>query len=279
MIKVTDHVYAETKYTGANVGCVVTEQGLVLIESPMLPEDALDWREELRKVSDKEIAYLISTDHHFDHVFGNAFLTKRTIAQRIAYRGFKFVQDNREQQFMQFFPDVYTERRETLDQVEIVLPQITFSREMTLNMGDLTLVLTYVGGHSPATIMIYVPQDKVLFAGDNIEVGQLSYTAEARFAPWIEMLRAVEQMEIEKIVPGHGELCGLEGAQRVRIYFEEMRDRVKKLYDAGAAKEEVLQQVDLTDVVPLDPPLPPGTRDSLRGDIALAYDQIERGLL
>jgi cyclase len=279
MIKVTDHVYVETKYTGANVGCVLTEQGLVLIESPMLPEDALDWREELRKVSDKEIAYLISTDHHFDHVFGNAFLTKRTIAQRIAYRGFQYLQDNREQPFMQFFPEMYSERRETLDQVEIVLPQITFSREMTLNMGDRTMALTYVGGHCPATIMIYVPEDKVLFAGDNIEVGQLSFTGEARFAPWIEMLRAVEQMEIEWIVPGHGELCGLETARRVRIYFEEMRDRVKKLYEAGAAKEEVLQRVDLTDVVPLDPPLPPDIRDSLRGDIALAYDQLERQLL
>ena len=183
MIKVTDHVYAETKYTGANVGCVVTGQGLVLIESPMLPEDALDWREELRKVSDREIAYLISTDHPFDHVFGNAFLTKRTIAQRIAYKGFQYLQDNRQQLRKQinvkFSTDIYTERRETLDQVEIVLPQITFSREMTLNMGDRTLVLTHVGGHSPATTMIYVPQDKVLVAGDDIEVGQLSYTGQA----------------------------------------------------------------------------------------------------
>ena len=71
----------------------------------------------------------------------------------------------------------------------------------------------------------------------------------------------------------------METARRVRIYFEEMRDRVKKLYDTGAAKEEVLQRVDLTDVVPLDPPLPPDIKDLLRGDIASAYSQFERQLL
>jgi len=277
MIKVTDHIFVETKYPGANVGCVITGQGPVIIDTPMLPEEARDFCEQLQQLSSKEIAYLIYTHQHFDHVMGAAFLTKRTIAHNGAISGIKYLETNLAKEITLFFPDLYQERKETFDNLEIVLPQITFSSELRLYMDDRTLEMTFVGGHSSASIVIYVPEDRVLFAGDNIVTGQLPFTANCRFGPWIELLRHIEEMEIDTIVPGHGDICGPEVTRKIRLYFEEMRDRVRSLVDAGVPKAEVLQRIDLNDCLPIPPN--EWVAPQVAANVSLMYDQIKKGLL
>lgn len=277
MIRITDHVFVETKYLGANVGCVVTEQGPVLIDTPMLPEEAHELRDQLRQISVLDIAYIIYTHQHFDHVIGSAFLTRRTIAYHGAISGIKYLETNLAKEITLFFPDLYEERKETFDNLDIVLPQITFSSELWLHMGDRTLELTFVGGHSSASIVIYVPEDRVLFAGDNVVAGQLPVTANCRFGPWIEVLRHVEEMEIDTIVPGHGDICGKEVARNMRLYFEAMRDQVRSFLDVGATREEILQGIDLTDCLPVPPS--EVVTEQVAFDVSLMYNQIKKGLL
>lgn len=277
MIKVTDHVFVETKYLGANVGCVITEQGPVLIDTPMLPEEASDLRDQLRQLSQADIAYIIYTHQHFDHVMGSAFLTRRTIAYNEAISGIKYLETNLAKEITLFSPDLYEEKKEIFDNLEIILPQITFSSELRLYMGDRTLELTFVGGHSSASIVVYVPEDRVLFAGDNIVTGQLPFTANCRFGPWIEMLRRVEKMEINTIVPGHGDTCGQEVTRNIRSYFEAMRDRVRSLLDDGSTIEEVLQRIDMTDCLPIPPS--EWVNQQVAFDVSRMFDQITKGLL
>ena len=137
--------------------------------------------------------------------------------------------------------------------------------------------MTFVGGHSSASIVIYVPEDRVLFAGDNIVTGQLPFTANCRFGPWIELLRHIEEMEIDTIVPGHGDICGPEVTRKIRLYFEEMRDRVRSLVDAGVPKAEVLQRIDLNDCLPIPPN--EWVAPQVAANVSLMYDQIKKGLL
>jgi len=277
MIKVTDHVFVETKYLGANVGCVITEQGPVLIDTPMLPEEASELREQLGQLSDSDIAYIIYTHQHFDHVMGSAFLTRRTIAYNGAISGIKYLETSLANDITMFFPDLYEEKKDIFDNLEIILPQITFSNELKLYMGDRTLELSFVGGHSSASIVIYVPEDRVVFCGDNVVTGILPVTANCRFGPWIEMLRRVEEMEVDTIVPGHGDIGGKELTRNMRFYFEGMRDRVRSLLDVGATKEEVLQRIDLTDCLPI----PPGewVSQQVAFDISRMFDEIKKGFL
>ena len=277
MIKITDHIFVETKYLGANVGCVITEQGPVIIDTPMLPEEAYDLRDQLRQMSELDIAYIIYTHQHFDHVMGSAFLTKRTIAYNGAISGIKYLETSLANDITLFFPDLYEEKKEIFDNLDIILPQITFFNELRLYMGDRTLELSFVGGHSSASIVIYVPEDRVVFCGDNVVTGILPVTANCRFGPWIEMLRRVEEMEVDIIVPGHGDIGGKELARNMRFYFEGMRDRVRSLFNVGATKEEVLQRIDLTDCLPV-PPSELLTQQ-VASDISLMYDQIEKGFL
>ena len=70
-MKVTTSVYVETGYQGANVGYITTEQGVVMVDTPQRPTDAVAWRKQIKKAG--EISYLINTHSHGDHFFGNYF--------------------------------------------------------------------------------------------------------------------------------------------------------------------------------------------------------------
>ena len=88
-----DRILVETEYLGANVSCISTKKGLVIIDSPFLPQDAREWANRIKEKMGNEIAYQINTDHHFDHVLGNAFLTDKVICQTFAARGIRFLQN------------------------------------------------------------------------------------------------------------------------------------------------------------------------------------------
>lgn len=77
MMQITDNIYVEDKfsvppkYRGANFGFVTTSEGIVMIDTPMMPTDAIRWREDIAKRG--EVRYIINTHHHIDHTTGNSF--------------------------------------------------------------------------------------------------------------------------------------------------------------------------------------------------------------
>jgi cyclase len=277
MIKVTEHVYAEMHHPGGNVGCIVTELGTVLIDTPMFPEEAQKLTEALRRLSGRDIAYIVYTHQHFDHIMGSGYFGKPAIAHQAALSGIMFLKTNLNKEIQLIYPDLDEKRKAAFAHLEIVQPQITFSENLTLHMGDVELQLSFAGGHSSASIVIYSPKDKVLFAGDNIATGRLPITDNCRFGSWIELLRRIEDMDIEAIIPGHGDICGKEAVYPVRVYFETMRDRVKDLMNSRASKEQVLEKIDLADCIPMPPSDEVTQRVAF--DIARMYDQLAKGIL
>ena len=74
MKQLSDHIFAETTYSWANVGAVVTDAGIVLLDSPVRPSDSKKWQQALRPLSPLGPRYLIGTDFHGDHTTGAAFV-------------------------------------------------------------------------------------------------------------------------------------------------------------------------------------------------------------
>jgi len=271
--QVSEHAFIETKYLGCNVGAIVTDQGPVLIDTPALPQDALDLKAHVKKLTDRRISRIIYTHEHFDHVIGSAYLVRGGIvAHQAAVREMEYLKTNLAAEINHFFPDLYRQYQAVFDSVEIISPQITFVRAMTLHAGDITLELTHIGGHSPASIMVYVKEDKVLFCGDIVDVGMPFVTPYSRFDEWIAALVRIESMEVAEIVPGHGEVCGKENVKATRVYFETVRDRVRDLVKAGAGKEQVVKNVDVRDALPV--PFSEAVLPQVRSTVAMMYDEM-----
>jgi len=273
MLQVSKHAFVETKYLGCNVGTIVTMDGPVLIDTPALPQDALDLKAQLRKLTKRRIVRLIYTHEHFDHVIGSAYLTRKgIIAHYATVNEIEYLRTNLGAEINHFFPDLYRQYQDVFDRVKLISPQITFTKEMRLYTGNLTLELSHIGGHSPASIMVYIKEDKVLFCGDIVDVGVPFVTPYSRFDEWITALRRIESMDVAKIAPGHGEICGKEIVKATRVYFETMHERVKRFVEAGASREQVVTNVSLNDVLPV--PFSEAILPQVQATIAMMYDEV-----
>ncbi|MBI5116861.1 MBL fold metallo-hydrolase [Candidatus Poribacteria bacterium] len=167
MIEVAEGVFCETGWEGANVSAIVTSEGVVLVDSPMLPRDAREWKRQLSRVSDKPPIFLINTDYHFDHMMTDCLLCDRVIAHMLAEPAFA-AQDSEvfTQMVSVFFPDIDAEMRREVEELKPVFPFLTFSQTLALNLGSRRVEIMHVGGHTPATSVVYLPDDAILLTGD-----------------------------------------------------------------------------------------------------------------
>jgi glyoxylase-like metal-dependent hydrolase (beta-lactamase superfamily II) len=245
----------ETEYVGANVSCIITAKGLVLIDSPFLPPDARDWAKKIKAETGKEIAYLINTDHHYDHVMGNTFLTENTICHEAAARGMDYLRDKAvlKETIKGAFPDVLEDFENDIDTLNIVKPHLSFKKQMTLNMGDATINLEFAGGHSPGTILIHFEEEKAVFTGDNVE-GQFPFLGQARFKPWRETLNKILSMDIDLVIPGHGSVGGMEMVEKYAVFFRRLEDEVKEMHEKGMSIDQMTEETELIAFFTADDP-------------------------
>lgn len=274
--RIKNRIYAETALMGGNVACVDTAQGLVLVDTPYLPDEIQQWKDALAKLSEGNVAYVVNTHHHFDHCLGNAAFGPNVVAHKSTYDEMIKPDGTMRHYFVSQNQDISPQVKQQVYDIPIVLPRFTFTHRMWLHLGDATFELIHIGGHTESTILVYLAEDKVLFSGDAVVSNMHPYKGQASFARWIRGLETIQGMDIDVIVPGHGEVCDKAEAKRALDYFRQMRDRVASLRTDGHSKEEVVRRShDLISLYPVEA----GTEEqaSMRFDegIARLYDEME----
>jgi cyclase len=244
MQQIGQGIYAETGYRGGNVGLVITSEGVILINTPMIPHETRDWRGEIAGVTDQEVIYIINTDYHPECVVGNYVFGAPVIAHELAWRKMKSYGDSFRQHLIDDFegePGVAAGLRN----LRIVKPQITLTDKMTLHEGNKALELIHVGGHTPASIVVCIPEEGVLFAGDVMVNGTHPLMGEANSKEWLNALTYIRRpwVKAEIIVPGEGEICGKEATRKLSQYIRRLRARARGLYSTGHSRAEVVASV------------------------------------
>jgi glyoxylase-like metal-dependent hydrolase (beta-lactamase superfamily II) len=183
----TDNVYI-FRAGGHQSMFVVTRDGVIATD-PIgygRPQMVKTYIEEIRKVTDKPIKYLVYSHHHNDHISGGQAF-KDAGAKIIAHKRAK-------------------ERIEAQKDPEMVPPDEVFSKQRTLKLGGTALELSYVGlNHSDSTIVMRLPKEKILFAVDFLPVGQIPGRGMIDFYP-LEVEDSIKQvlaMDWERLIPGH----------------------------------------------------------------------------
>lgn len=232
-------VYVATGCHGCNPGMVVTSKGAIIIDTPQLPTEACALRDRAIELADgKPIQYVINTDHHRGHILGNQwFRPAPVIAHDVAWSHMKGYTDNFKQRVIDSFkkePEIQAQ----LAGLEIVLPTLTFNKRVHLYDGEREVRIIWIGGHTPATSIVWLPLERVLFTGDAVWVDQHPYLAQANSKEWLEGLTYIRKLDAQYIVPGHGPVCGREATERMSEYIRHMRSRVRSLFRAGKSKQE-----------------------------------------
>ena len=220
-----------------SVSFVVTDDGIVVIDSGNNEATGEALVGLIRTVSDKPIKYLIYTHGHFDHVKGAPAFKKEgavIIAQRNVSRRFrrytKFSGYHARINAVQFADDGNVS---TADQwSSFIYPDVEYTDSYSLTLGGKTFALTHGYGETDDATVVAVPEDGIWYIGDfsifsfpNIGNPQkvLRYDHE-----WFEMLDSIAAQNPKVVVPGHGPaVFGADALQLLR----DTSDALKLLYE------------------------------------------------
>ncbi len=259
MEQVTANVYSNTKIRGCNPSYVVTTDGVVVIDTPQLPTRAVAMREEAE--SHGPIRYLINTEHHVDHIFGNYyfkgagtvvnhqglydnFMTVAPILDPFAYAEEAIPTDDPDGAAI--FPD-----REVYYQ-DPNKGQIVFTGDITLRVGNTTFECYHVAGHTPGQLAVLVPEEGVVFTGDTIFNGCQTWLMTSDIDGWLAALERIRGLDFDILVPGHGPITDRSSLDDQRAILLEWRSRVATAVAEGLSREETQERVNLKDRFPVD---------------------------
>lgn len=204
---------------------LVTSDGIIVTDP--INADAARWlKAELAKRFNKPIKYMIYSHDHVDHIAGGEVFADTAIV--VAHENAK--------------ADIIAEQRPT------AVPDITFSDQMTIELGGKRVELSYVGrSHSDNMIVMRFPAERALFAVDFIPVKSVAWKnmTDAYIPDWMNAIARVEAMDFDILVPGHGGLGTKADATAFRGYMETLYAAVLKGAREGKSLEAMQQSIRL----------------------------------
>jgi glyoxylase-like metal-dependent hydrolase (beta-lactamase superfamily II) len=244
MKQIAPHIYVEDGYRGVTVGCIVTPSGPVCIDSPMLPADARNWRAKIAKLSDKPVRFVVLTDGARERILGVQYLSGVVVAHDVTWDKIKGLGEVFRTQAADLVAPCGAEAAaEVAADLQLVLPQITFTETLIIHQDDMPIVLRYVGGVTPGNIWVHLPKQHVVFAGDLVTRSTHPLLAEADLALWLNRLEQLKSKEFpaKTIVPGRGSPCKKAALQPLMDYLVEMRARVQALVRSRRPRADTTQ--------------------------------------
>lgn len=223
-----------------NIGTIVGQDGVLVVDTGMGPRNAETVIKEVRRITEKKILYLTITHFHPEHGMGaQAFRPETTIIYPMAQKEELFDKAN---DFIKLFSGFSPEIAELLQDVEIVSPQITFRHKVEIDLGGLPVRLLHFGAaHTRGDNLVFLPQQKILFAGDVVlnRFFPIMPDADANGSHWIKILEKLEALEPTIVVPGHGEVGDASLIAAMKQYLVSLRESVRELHGRGKSAEEI----------------------------------------
>ncbi|HSI55047.1 MAG TPA: MBL fold metallo-hydrolase [Ramlibacter sp.] len=189
----------------SNAGFVITRDGVVVIDALGSPQLARDLLAEVRKHTDKPVTHVILTHYHADHIYGLQAL-KATGARIFAHQAAReYINSDQARLRLE------ASRKDLAPWIDndtrLVTPDEWLDGARELVVGGVRLQIKPVGpSHTPEDLVIYLPQEKVLFAGDLVFRNRIPFVGQADSRQWIKALDSLLSFDTVAIVPGHGPL-------------------------------------------------------------------------
>ncbi len=238
--QLSEHAWAYTAEGDPNSGIIITDDGVLVVDTQATPAMAADVIEKIRSVTDQPIKYVVLSHYHAVRVLGaSAYGAEQVIASQdtrdlIVERGQQDM-DSEIGRFPRLFQGV-----ESIP--GLTWPTLTFKGEMTLWLGSLEVKIMQLGrGHTKGDTVVWLPAEKTLFSGDLVEYGATPYTGDAYLTHWPATLDAVEALGAEALVPGRGD--ALKGEEMVKKGIAETRAFLSTMF--GSVKECRAEGLDL----------------------------------
>ncbi len=264
--EVSDRIFAYIQPDGSwflnNAGFIVGSKGVTLVDQCGTEARARALLEAVGRTTSAPIQTLVNTHHHADHTFGNFTVPAATTI--VGHRRARDEVIATGVGIAQLFegPD--------WGDIEVAPPFLCFEEQLTLFVDDLEVQLIHFGtpAHTTNDVVAWIPERRVLFAGDLVFNGGTPFALQGSIAGWLETLDRLESLGAETVIPGHGPVCGPEVYPTLRGYLRFVDEAARRGFEEGLAPLELARSLDLGEWERLSDP------ERIVGNLHRAYSEL-----
>ncbi|HNH80495.1 MAG TPA: MBL fold metallo-hydrolase [Anaerolineales bacterium] len=255
-----------TGLAASNSGIVDLGDHTLIFDTTLSPASAVDLRKAAEHLTGRAVTYVLNSHWHQDHVFGNAIFAPETkivasartseiIAEKIPSimdefkkhwpnqlkewaESAKVAKDEAERLDYEDGVRFAQSIMDTFPQLELRLPDQTFTDRVEFKGTKRTVeFITYGGGHTDSDAFLYIPAERIIFAGDLLATKFQPGMSSGHPYEWLKILAKIKSIEPNQLVPGHGELATLEDISLIERYLNELLQMAEQNWRAGGTAE------------------------------------------
>jgi cyclase len=239
--EVVEKVFAFVQLDGSwglnNAGILVGDRGVTLVDTAFTESRARFLKQKVETLSSNPIRTVVNTHHHGDHTYGNFLFPEATIVGHQRCREAVLATGL---ETTKYFPGV------DWGDIEVVAPFLTLEERLTLYLDETALdLISMAPAHTTNDIIVWMPERKVLFAGDLVFNGGTPFVVMGSVAGTLTALGRLQALGAEVIIPGHGSVCGPDVLDDQVAYLRFIQDLARAGVDEGLAPLEVARNADL----------------------------------
>jgi len=260
----------------SNAAIILLDDGVLVVYTHSKPSAARALQQQIAKLTDKPVRFVVDTHFHWDHYQGNQayldtwpkeveIISSEATRESIEHRGIPRIKheilavpkeiddlktqvakatDANEKAQLQGNLKQAEDYLEELKVMRVALPSITFDRSLILHRKSRTVQILWLGkAHTDGDVFVYLPKEKFIATGDALQ-GWIPYMGDSYPYDWIKTLELVEGLDFDYTVGGHGDvLRGKEQFDHWRNYLSDLMDETAAAYAAGASMAEAEKTV------------------------------------
>jgi glyoxylase-like metal-dependent hydrolase (beta-lactamase superfamily II) len=236
---IAKNIYIEDDYPGVTLGAMPLAHGLIQIDAPPSSEDGRTWRAALLNLGGGSERLLIHLDAHPDRTLGARTMDATIVSHEKTAQVFRSRPNTFKAQGEETGSD--WESIPGLGNIRWVLPEITFSHQMTIHWDESPMLLEYHPGPSAGATWVIFPDSKVVFVGDAVLRNQPPFLAGADLPAWIETLKLLLSSDYRgwMVVSGRGGLVAGDVIRAQKDYLEQVLNKIGKLAQKKSTPEAV----------------------------------------
>ena len=260
----------------ANAGFIVTREGVVVVDAEASPAAGETLLRTIRSVTSRPIRWLVLTHHHPDHHFG-AIVFRKAGARVIAHPDTRTLasEGGPDEEVINWIRVVGLDAMRGFEFADTPDRPVTASD--TLRLGGRTIVVFSPGpGHTPGDLMVWLPAERVLFAGDILIEDGVTMMVDGSAPALLGALARIDSLAPRVVVPGHGAIPAVsaELVQRTRNYVTQLRTEMRAAVERGVPMQRALSALP-----PPDENRPVSLNSRLRRNAARVYVEEEKKAL
>jgi cyclase len=308
---IADGVYAAIAKPAYKVNCnaaiILLGDSVLVVDTHSKPSAARALIEQIKKITDKPVRYVVNTHFHWDHYQGNQaypsswpagveIISSEATRANIEQRGIPRVKheivtmpaeidklkadleeatDTKQKDELQRNLQQAEAYFAELKSMQVTLPTLTFDRSLILHRKTRTVEIFWLGNaHTNGDIWVYLRKEKVLVTGDALH-GWTPFMGDSYPYDWIQTLDAAEKLDFDQVLGGHGDV--MQGKQKFELwkqYFRDLLDETAQSYSAGASLEDAQKQVGKALIAKYASQFDPAFPQSVIANITKAYQVI-----